>query len=273
MTNTVLNPRDDLITEADIEGIGDLTAERLEAVGITSVGELAEANVAELAASLAEGFPRLKIETLQRKVAHWIALANESASAASSPTKRGHVFLLTLWVDADDVPLRSRFGYRSTDEPTSEETSHETVGWSPLTFARFVERVAGLSQARGLSEERVEHAEVVEWSRHQIQGQLVRRGSAMTEIRAEIPTDRLDAEDGEIRWRASGRLVPLGGGPQIALGTCAGRVREGEAIEVVFGSPRVPNTVHRAWIDLAVSPAAEPKGVPMMAGPRSDQDS
>ena len=273
MTNAVLNTRDDLIAVADIKGIGDVTAERLEAAGITSVGELAGANVAKLAASLAEGFPQFRTETLQRKVAHWIALANDHTSAASSRAKRSHVFLLTLSVDADGVPLRSRFGYRSTDEPTSEQTSLDTAGWSPLTFARFVERAAGLSQALSLSEERVEHTEVVEWSRHQIQGQLVRRGSAATEIRAKIPTGRLDAEGGEIRWRASGRLVPLGGGPQIALGTCAGIVDEGEPIDVVFGSPPVSGTVHRAWFDLAVSPAVEPEDVPMVVGPRSDEDS
>jgi Domain of unknown function (DUF4332) len=270
MTKAVLKPRDDLLVDADIDGIGDRTAQRLEAVGITSVGELADANAAELAGLLADGFPRLKMGTLQRKVARWIALANEVVGAAGR-ARGGHVFLLTLWVDADGVPLRSRFGYRSTDEPISEEDSLESAGWSPLTFARFVEQAAGLSQSRGLSEERVGRTEVVEWSRHRIEGQLVRRGST-TDIRAEIPTGGLDTERGEIRWRASGRLVPLGGGAQVALGSRAGNVAEGEAIELVFGSPPIDDTVHRAWFDLALSPAAEAERLPLEVGARSDAD-
>ena len=271
MTNT--DRSDEPIRGAGLEGIGNTTVERLESVGISSVEDLADADVLQLTDALSGSFSHLRPETLREKVEHWVGLAGDRASHNLIRTTQGHVFLVRMWTDENGRPIRSRFGYRSPQEPTSEEASVEYVGWSPLAFARFVERMADLSRARGLSEERVEHTEVVEWSRHQIQGQLVGRGSAMTEIRAEIPTGRLDAERGEIRWRASGRLVPLGGGPQIALGTCVGRVGEGDAIEVVFGSPRVPNAVHRAWIELAVSPAAEPKGVPRTVGPQSDQDS
>lgn len=262
MTNSVLTRGDERITEAGIEGIGSLTAERLEAAGIASVDQLAEADVSELADSLAGSFPRLKAETLRQRVGRWVALAGDRIRGGSARATRGHVFLLTLWADADGTPLRSRFGYRNPDEPTSEETSLETVGWSPLAFASFVEHAAGLQLARRLSEERAEHTKVVEWSKHHIEGHLVRGGTKPVEIRSSIPTADLEADAGRIRWRASGRLVPFGGRSQIVLGTCSGTVARGDPIEFTFGTHAVPDSVHRASFDLMVSPPTGAKAVP-----------
>jgi len=135
MTNDVLTSGEELIKEAGIEGIGSRTAERLDAVGIASIDQLAEAEPARLAESLAPDYPKLRAETLRQRVDHWVRLAQERLRPGGEPSTRGHVFLLTLWADADGRPVRSRFGYRSPDEPTSEERSIETVGWSPIAFA------------------------------------------------------------------------------------------------------------------------------------------
>ncbi len=272
MTNAVLTSGDELIKQAGIEGIGSRTADRLEAVGISSVVQLADADAGQLADTLSRSYSQLKLATLRQKVDQWVSLARERVRRDAGLSTRGHVFLLTLWADSDGRPVRSRFGYRSPDEPTSDETSIEMMGWSPVAFAGFVERAARLSLAHDLTEERVEPTEVVEWSKHEVHGDLIKGGAAPVEVRARVPTEQLDVERGWIRWRAAGRLVPFGGGPQIGLGSCAGTVEPGAPIELEFGAHLVPDHLHRLWFHLAVSPPAAPEDVPRSIGDMPDDE-
>lgn len=257
MTNMALVGDDDVICDAGFDGIGRRTAEHLEAVGIASVRQLAEANAADLAAALGPSFPNLRTETLGARAERWISQARERVRSANERSARGHVFLLTLWTDAAGRPVRSRIDYRDPDEPTSEATTADMAGWSPVAFARFVERTADLMDARSLTDERIEPAtDVVEWSHHQVEGPLIRGRSMPIEIRAHVSTDDLDRGDGPIRFRATGRLAPLGGGQPIALGTCSGRADHGAPMVLEFGAHRIADRVHRAWFDVAVSPPA-----------------
>lgn len=256
MTNDVLIHDDELLRDAAIEGIGDRTADKLAGADITSVRELAAADADELAVALRDSFPRIRAETLRERTARWILLARDRLDA-DSRTERGHVFLLTLWVDAAGRPVRSRFGYRSPDEPTSERETIDDVGWSPISFARFVESCAELVAARELSEERLDVTEVVEWATHRLQGPLVRGGHGPVEIRADVPSDDLGEAGRRLRWRATGHLLPLGGGSAIPLGAISGVVTAGDDIPLVFGSHHAGPRLHRVWFDLAVSPPTE----------------
>jgi hypothetical protein len=257
MTNTALVGDDDLISDAGFDGIGRRTAQHLESVGLSTVRQLADAHAPELATALEPSFPNLRPDTLGARVEQWIEQARHRVHSANERSARGHVFLLTIWTDGDGRPLRSRVDHRQSDEPTSDVTTADFAGWSPAAFARFVERSAHLVNARSLTAERSEPiTEVVEWSQHSIEGQLVRGGSAPIEIRAQVTTDDVDGDGDEIRYRVSGRLSPLGGGPPIALGTCTGRVDRGSPMMLEFGAHHVPPQVHRAWFDVSVSPPA-----------------
>ena len=263
MTNTALVGDDDLIGDAGFDGIGRRTTQHLESVGLTTVRQLADARAPELVTALEPSFPNLRPDTLGARVEHWIEQARDRLYSADERSTRGHVFLLTIWTDPDGRPLRSRIDHRGADEPTSDVTTADFAGWSPAAFARFVERSAHLVNARRLTDERSEPTpDVVEWSHHSIEGQLVRGGPAPIEIRAHVTTDDLDGDGDRIRYRVSGRLNPLGGGPSIALGTCTGRVDRGSPMMLEFGAHRVPDRVHRAWFDVSVSPpAADDAGV------------
>ena len=267
MTNTALVGDDDLISDAGFDGIGRRTTQHLESAGLTTVRQLADARATELAAALEPSFPNLRPDTLGARVEHWIEQARDRLYTANERSTRGHVFLLTIWTDPDGRPLRSRIDHRRSDEPTSDVTTADLAGWSPAAFARFVERSAQLVNARRLTDERSQPTtDVVEWSHHSIEGQLVRGGPAPIEIRAHVTTDDVD-DDGHgdgIRYRVSGRLSPLGGGQPIALGTCTGRVDRGSPMMLEFGAHHVPDRVHRAWFDVSVSPPA-PDDVALLA--------
>lgn len=270
MTDAVLSD-DELIKDAGIDGIGSATAQRLEAAGIASVGQLAEADVDQLAGALARSYPTWKPETLRHRVGVWGALARERLPSTPRRTSPGHVFLLTIWTGADGRPVKSRFGYRSPVEPASEETSQEVVGWSPIAFTRFVQRRADLSDAHELTEEQVHPTEVLEWSKHLIEGVLVRGGEDAVVVQVEVPTDQLRAESGRVRWRASGRLVPFGGGPPIALGKDGGSVEHGESIELAFAAQPAPQGLYRAWFDMSVSPPTALEGNRLTVADRSPE--
>ena len=249
MTNMALVGDDDVICDAGFDGIGRRTAEHLEAVGIASVRQLAEANATDLAAALEPSFPNLRTETLGARAERWISQARERLRSANERSARGHVFLLTLWTDSDGRPVRSRIDYRDPGEPTSEATTADMAGWSPVAFVRFVERMAELVAARSLTDERIEPAtDVVEWSHHQVEGPLIRGRSMPIEIRAQVSTEDLDSGDGRIRFRATGRLAPLGGGQPIAVGTCFGRADHGLPMVLEFGAHRVADRVHRGLV-------------------------
>jgi hypothetical protein len=255
MTNTALVGDDDLICDARLDGVGRRTAEHLESVGITSVRDLADARPADLAASLEPSFPNLRPGTLVARAEHWIEQARgRLRTRANARSARAHVFLLTLWTDAEGTPVRSRVEHRHSDEPTSEVTTADLAGWSPAAFARFVERTARLTNARALTDERMApSADVVEWSRHLVHGQLIRGGTQPVEIRAQVTTTR-QGDTAPTRYRAVGRVTPLGGGPPIMLGTCSGRVERGSPMTLEFGAHHLPDRVHRAWFDVALSP-------------------
>jgi hypothetical protein len=256
------------IKQAGLPGIGEARAARLEAAGVTTVGELANADIDRLANELTGHFKQWKAETLRQRVTEWVALGQERLATISTKT-RGHVFLLTLWADPEGHPLRSRFEYRSPVEPKTEQKAREAVGWSPADFARFVEREAGLLEAKELTEERVDQVELVEWSKHRVAGHLVRGGDSVAVV-AEIATQDLSVEGEAIRWRAAGRLIPFGGVRAIDLGTRVGSAQPGETIELAFGSRSVPEGLYRAWFDLAVSPPVSldrPMAVADLASP------
>jgi hypothetical protein len=261
MTDSYHSSGDPAIQQAGLNGIGNKTAERLEDVGITTVRQLAHAEVEQLASALAANDPRWKAETWRQRAAAWIATAQAHESNESGQTTQttlSYVFLLTLWTDADGRPIRSRFEYRSPEEPKAEKASREIVGWSPVAFARFVGGAAGLTDVSQLTEEPREPTELVEWSQHYVEGQLVRGGEAAIAIRAELSGEGLPAEEGRVRWRATGLLLPFGGGTKIALGECRGTAQSGDRIDLVFPPRSVPDGLYRARFDVNMSPPAPP---------------
>ncbi len=82
------------------------------------------------------------------------------------------------------------------------------------------------------------------------------------EVRADISTDDFGSDGSSIRWRAAGRLTPLGGGQSIVVGTSNGVVDQGDPIELAFAVHLVPAGVHRTWFDLAVSPPVAAQNIP-----------
>lgn len=257
MSDAVLSPGDESINEAGLEGIGNTTASRLKAVGVSTVRELAEADGDRLAANLASHYEHWKTETLREHVGQWIRHARAHSGTSKKVAPRGHAFLLTLWVDDRGHPLRSRYGYRRSAQAKAEEVSQELVGWSPFAFTRFVERHAGLVEANDLSEERVEPTRLIEWSKHRVDGQLVRAHELPVTIRARMATGHLPTAEGVTRWRVVGSLVPFGDAPRVNLGICAGSVEPGEPIEVEFDARIVRPGLYRAWFEVGISPPAD----------------
>lgn len=243
------------IKQAGLQGIGSQTVSRLATAGVTTVADLAAADIDNLSSELADHFPQWKSETLRHRVAQWVALAQERETTTTTQT-RGHVFLLTLWTDASQHPVRSRFEYRSTSEPNTEKAPRETAGWSPLAFARFVERTAGLVEAKELSEERIDRSEIVEWSQHRIAGRLVHGGEAVS-VEAAIPTEDLAVAGTPLRWRVAGQLVPFGEKAAVRLGRLAGTGQSGDVIDLLFAARPVSAGLYRAWFDLSLSPPVD----------------
>ena len=258
MTDPHHSSGDSAIDQAGLDGIGDKTAERLEDVGVTTVRQLAQADVEQLATDLAANGPQWRAETWHQRARAWIGIAQAYETTGSRQTTLSYVFLITLWTDADGHAIRSRFEYRSPEEPKAEKASREIVGWSPVAFARFVAGTAGLAEVNELTEKPGEPTELVEWSQHYVEGQLVRGGEAGIEVRAELSSDSLSAEEGRTRWRATGWLHRFGGGARIALGECAGTAQSGDRIDLAFPSQSVPAGLYRVSFDVNMSPPAPP---------------
>jgi hypothetical protein len=230
----------------------------LSEVGITTVRDLATADVDRLVDDLerlGDFHPDWKRKTLSRNVEEWVNAAVTRVGRTPDHEARPVVVVLTIWVDEEGRPARTRARLGSPEQLESATASWETVGWSPLGFSTFVTKVVGLAAANELTEETVEQKTLVEWSHHLVEGDIVRGGKTIERL-IRVPTEGLGEKGEQIRWRLVATLVPFGGGTALECQVGDGTASIGDSIESRLAVAFIPQGFYRCWLDLAVSPPA-----------------